>query len=129
MAVSGTIQVSGSGGQAFSGVKTYTGDSRISYSFTIDDGQSDQRRTVNIDVSELQCVVITSDQDILMEWNDAAGTQGSINLKADVPFEERVAADQYHAAKLAVDITDFYWTNTSGSNAVIKIEGIQNNTP
>ncbi len=111
------------------GEKTYTGDEQVSQSFTVADSVTDQQRTLNIDVSEMQMVYIVSDQDILMEWNDATGTQGSISLKANVAFIEKLAADQYHVALMTVDVTDLYFTNTSGSTATIKIIVIQNNTP
>ncbi len=111
------------------GEKTYTGDEQVSQSFTVADAATDQQRTLNIDVSEMQMVYIVSDQDILMEWNDGAGAQGSIALQANVPFIEKLAADQYHAALMTVDVTDMYFTNTSGSTATIKIIVIQNNTP
>ncbi len=111
------------------GEKTYTGDEQVSQSFTVADSVTDQQRTLNIDVSEMQMVHIVSDQDILMEWNDATGTQGSVSLKAGVEFKELLAADQYHVALMTVDVTDLYFTNTSGSTATIKIIVIQNNTP
>lgn len=109
--------------------KTYTGDERTTQSFTVSDSVTDQQRTLNIDVTEMQVVFIASDQDVLVEWNDNVGAQGSLALKANVPFIERVAADQYHTAKLSVDVTDLYITNASGSTANIKIGVIQNNTP
>lgn len=111
------------------GEKTYTGDEVVVQSFTVADAVTDQQRTLNIDVSEMQLAFFLSDQDVTMEWNDATGTQGSLALKAGVAFIERVAADQYHTAKLAVDVTDAYFTNASGSTANITIGVVQNNTP
>lgn len=129
MSESATLLYRATGGISASGEKQYTGDERVTQSFTVADSVTDQQRTLNIDVSEMQLVYILSDQDILMEWNDAAGAQGSIALQANVPFVEKLAADQYHTAKMAIDVTDLYFTNTSGSTANISIVVIQNNTP
>lgn len=129
MSESATLLYRATGGISASGEKQYTGDERVTQSFTVADSATDEQRTLNIDVSEMQLVFIVSDQDILMEWNDGAGAQGSIALQANVPFVEKLAADQYHAAKMAVDVTDLYFTNTSGSVANISIVVIQNNTP
>jgi hypothetical protein len=129
MSITATVTTSISGGISASGTKTYTGDERVTQSFTVADSATDEQRTLNIDVTEMQMVYIVSDQDITMEWNDTIGSQGSIALKANVAFLEVVAADQYHAAKLAVDVTDLYFTNSSGSTANISIGVIQNNTP
>lgn len=129
MSESAVFSLKAVGGLSAVGEKTHSGDERITQSFTVADSVTDQQRTLNIDVSELQAILIVSDQDILMEWNDGAGAQGSISLKANVPFIERVAADQYHTVKMGVDVTDLYFTNSSGSTANIKIVAIQNNTP
>lgn len=129
MSESATLLNRFTGGLSASGEKTYTGDERTTQSFTVADAVTDQQRTLTIDVSEMQVVFFLSDQDILVEWNDNAGAQGSIALKAGVPFVERVAADQYHTAKLAVDVTDTYWTNASGATANVQVGVIQNNTP
>lgn len=129
MSESATLLYRATGGISASGEKQYTGDERVTQSFTVADSATDEQRTLNIDVSEMQLVFIVSDQDILMEWNDAAGAQGSIALQANVPFVEKLAADQYHTAKMAIDVTDLYFTNTSGSTANISIVVIQNNTP
>ena len=129
MAESATLKFTATGGLTASGEKTYTGDERVTQSFTVADSVTDQQRTLNIDITEMQMVYIVSDQDILMEWNDGAGAQGSISLKAGVAFIELVAADQYHVALMSVDVTDLYFTNSSGSTATIQIVVIQNNTP
>lgn len=129
MAETATLFTRASGGNTGIGEKSYTGDRRINQSFSVADSASDEERTLGIDVSELQFVSIFSDQDILMEWNDGAGTQGSVALKAGVAFIERLAADQYHVALMTVDVTALFFTNTSGSAANIVINGIQNNTP
>jgi hypothetical protein len=129
MSPSAILKFTATGGLVATGEKTYTGDEEVIQSFTVADSVTDQQRTLNIDVSEMQMVYIVSDQDITMEWNDATGTQGSIALQANAPFVEKLAADQYHTAKMGVDVTDLYFTNASGSTANIKIVVIQNNTP
>jgi hypothetical protein len=129
MSQSATLKFTATGALVAIGEKTYTGDEQVAQSFSVADSATDEQRTLNIDVSEMQMIYIVSDQDILMEWNDDAGAQGSIALQANVPFIEKLAADQYHTAEMDVDVTDLYFTNASGSAANIKIIVIQNNTP
>ena len=129
MSLSSTITTTVAGGISASVVKTYTGDERTVQSFQVADSATDEQRTLNIDVTEMQMVYIVSDQDILMEWNDNVGTQGSEALIANVAFIEVLAANQYHVALMGVDVTDLYFTNTSGETANISICVIQNNTP
>ena len=129
MAQTVTVTTTISGGISAQGTKTYSGDARTTQSFSVADSATDEERTLTIDVTEMQMIYIVSDQDILMEWNDSIGSQGSISLQANVAFLELLAADQYHAAKMGVDVTALFFTNTSGSAANISIGVIQNNTP
>lgn len=128
MAVSSSRAASISGGQSFSGSKTYTGDKRISMNFQVADGLADDQHPVTVDIDQLQMFVMMSDEDVTVKWNDAAGTQGSVSLKAKVPWVELVAADQYQTTKFGVDVTDFFITNLAGGAATanIWIEIIQN---
>ncbi len=129
MSVTSTVTSAIAGGQAQSYSKSYTGDTRTSMSFSVADSVTDEQRTVAIDITELQLFYMVSDQDVTVDWNDAAGTQDTVNLKANVPWIERLAADQYQATKFAVDVTNFFITNASGATANIRIEVVQNNTP
>ncbi len=129
MSLSSTITTTISGGISASAAKTYTGDERAVQSFIVASAATDEQRTLNIDVTEMQMIYIVSDQDILMEWNDNVGTQGSIALIANVAFVEVLAANQYHVALMDVDVADLYFTNSSGEDANISICVVQNNTP
>ena len=77
-----------------------------------------------LDVSTVRSFYLNSDQDILLDTNVDApnpGVDGDvINLKANVPYQwHGPVADAYDTFLLTVDVTDFRFTNTSGSTANI----------
>ena len=80
-----------------------------------------------LDVSTVKSFYINSDQDILLDTNVDApnpGVDGDvINLKANVPYlwaaPSGVVLDAYDTFLLTVDVTDFRFTNASGSTANI----------
>ena len=128
MSNSMTIEVNAiGGGRRFTASKIYTADEVTVQEFTVADSVLHSQHTLDIDVSELEAVVIISDQTVLMEWNDDAGTQGSETLIAGVPFIERVT--QHHADLLTADVTDLRISNTSGQLATIQVMVCKNNTP
>lgn len=77
-----------------------------------------------LDVSTVKSFYLNSDQDILLDTNLDAPTPGVdgdvINLKANIPYVwHGPVADAYDTFLLGVDVTDFRFTNTSGSTANI----------
>ncbi len=80
-----------------------------------------------LDVSAVKSFYLNSDQDVLLDTNlDAPnpGVDGDvISLKANVPYQWHAPAgvvnDAYDTFLLGVDVTDFRFTNASGSTANI----------
>ena len=74
-----------------------------------------------LDVSTVKSFYINSDQDVLLDTNVDApnpGVDGDvISLLANVPYLWH--ANDYNSFLLAVDVTDFRFTNASGSTATI----------
>ena len=74
-----------------------------------------------LDVSAVKSFYINSDQDILLDTNVDApdpGVDGDvISLLANVPYVWH--ANDYNSFLLTVDVTDFRFTNASGSTANI----------
>jgi hypothetical protein len=106
----------------------YTGEGLEAVNVDVPDSTTDKQVLVNIDVSALQVLYINSTQDILIEWNDNAGSQGSINLKANKPCIWW--ADAYHSNPLgAVDVTSLYLTNASGAAATFNFLALEDVTP
>ncbi len=129
MAISANRSILVAGGQSFTKTKNYSGDVRESQTYAVADSDPDDEHSLVIDITELQMFVIVSDQDILLQFNNATTGVPEISLKANVPFIELVTADMYHVSKFTVDITTLFLTNTSGSTANILIEVVKNNTP
>lgn len=74
-----------------------------------------------LDVSTVKSFYLNSDQDILLDTNVDApnpGVDGDvISLLANIPYVWH--ATDYNSFLLVVDVTDFRFTNTSGSTANI----------
>ncbi len=74
-----------------------------------------------LDVSTVKSFYINSDQDVLLDTNVDApnpGVDGDvISLLANVPYVWH--ANDYNSFLLVVDVTDFRFTNASGSTATI----------
>ncbi len=74
-----------------------------------------------LDVSTVKSFYLNSNQDILLDTNVDApnpGVDGDvISLLANIPYVWH--ATDYNAFLLIVDVTDFRFTNTSGSTADI----------
>jgi hypothetical protein len=73
-------------------------------------------------VSRTKALSICADQDCTVKFNDTGGTQGTIALKANVPWFWFYGAPWTLASILGfagspVDITDIYLTNNSGPAA------------
>jgi hypothetical protein len=79
------------------------------------------------DVSQVKCIVIVCDQDVLLETNSGSTPGNSISLKADKPYIWD--PDSYNAFLLTVDVTGLYLTNASGAAAALKIAGLYDPTP
>ena len=80
-----------------------------------------------LDVSTVKSFYINSDQDVLLDTNVDAPNPGvdgdAISLLANVPYlwaaPGGVVNDAYDTFLLTVDVTDFRFTNASGSTANI----------
>ena len=80
-----------------------------------------------LDVSTVKSFYLNSDQDILLDTNVDAPTEGVdgdvISLLANVPYvwaaPGGVVNDAYDTFLLTVDVTDFRFTNASGSTATV----------
>lgn len=114
-------------GRNVSKIKAYTGASQLSINVSIPDSSTDMLVNFSLDVSVLQSIYITSDQDVTLETNDGGTPTDTINLKADVPYIWAIG--DYFTNKITADITALYFTNASGSAAVVDIEALTDPTP
>lgn len=99
------------GGNTLQSSKAYSEEAQASRSVPIASDASDFEIDFVCDVSEIESIYITADQDMLLEVNDGAGAGGSIALVAGIPYVWHTGS--YYTNLLAVDITALFVTNTS----------------
>ncbi len=106
----------------------FTGDGQLpSRSVDVPDSAVDQLVNMAIDVSQLQLIIINSDQDLTLETNDGTTPTDTINLLANKPYIWDVKS--YFTNLLTADVTAFYFTNSSGADAVVDVAGVEDATP
>ena len=107
--------------------ESFTGDAKQSFEFTVADSVTDQFLEIDIDVSAIKNIVITSDKAITLETNSSSAADETIVLVANRPLLWN--AGSYYTNLLATDITAMYFTNASGATATVKIEVLTDPTP
>lgn len=120
-------QQAGTGGQILSASKAYTASLLKKLDESIADSETDKQVVFTLDVSEVKAIIILSDQDLLMEVNDADGAGGSMSLLAGVAYVW--TSDSYDTFKLGTDVTGLFMTNASGSAARFQLWAIVDATP
>ena len=133
MTVSRALGINTTLGKVVNKTITITDEAVIDLSFDVADSQTDELHTIALDLSETKSVYIVSDQAITMDWNDAAGTQGTIVLVANEPviwWSTQVTDGGNTLNPLnTVDLTATYWTNASGSTANINFQAVYDASP
>lgn len=122
-----TITAAQTDGKTLSDVKEYTGSISKSLEESVADSVTDGLVAFTLDISACKFLLITSDQDVILETNDGGTPIDTINLLANVPFLWTV--DSYYVNLIGTDITALFFTNSSGSTANIKIESLEDATP
>lgn len=110
---------------------TASGEQRISESFASD--ASDQAIVVSIPADETKAVTMLATADCTLEYNDGSGTQGTIELAANLPVTWYTGAPWTMADVMgydssAVDITALYLT-ADGAAGTIEIIVLTDATP
>lgn len=112
---------------------TITDEAVLDLSFDVADSQTDELHTIALDLSATKSLYIVSDQAVTVDWNDAAGTQGTMTLLADEPvvwWSTQVTDGGNTLNPLGTtDITATYWTNASGSTANINFQAVYDASP
>lgn len=90
----------------------------VSNAVSIDDSTTDQAENVDIDVSAVKWFYAHCDQDITVETNNGTTAVHTLTLKANEPYYwNGDKNDAFAFADPNTDITVFYLTNASGTNA------------
>ncbi len=114
-------------GNEVSETQTFSSDSRTERSVSVANSETDYLVAFSLDVSGIQVIIITSDQDITMETNSGGAADETINLLANNPYIWYTGS--YYTNLLATDITALYFTNSSGETATVDILVVHDSTP
>ena len=94
---------------------------------------ADCEKNVSISVpdssTDLKSILIATDQDITVETNDGTTPDDTFTIEANNPLVWNVDCPLPNPFASAVDVTDLYITNASGSAAAIEIRTLVDATP
>ena len=123
MAITGTVTISVAGlGDVITQAVAQSATGMTVIDESIPDSTTDKLITdLTIDRSQVKALIILSDKAMTLDYNDAAGTQGSLTLTADVPILWYTGCGHAITTLLAADVTAIYATNASGATARLRI--------
>ena len=105
----------------------YSAECQIEIDVAIADSETDYEVNIALDVSQVVSFFIVSDQAITLETNDGTTPDDTLSLVADKVYDWD--SDSYDNFKLTTDVTNFYFTNASGSTANVQIRVLVDPTP
>ncbi len=94
----------------------------------VPDATVDLQVNTDIDVSALKSLHMLSDQDVIVETNNAGTPIDTISLKAGIPLIWD-SVTGYFANPLTADVVDLFITNASGAAATVTVRALQDVTP
>ncbi len=116
------------GGRTVVQQNSYSGGSQVNVADeAIADQESDKLVAFAVDVSQIKCLFMLSDEDLTVETNDGAAPDDTIALKADEPYIWH--SDSLDTCLLTQDVEKLYVTNASGAVATLNIECVYDSTP
>jgi hypothetical protein len=116
-----------SGGKTCSRETNHEGSLEKNLNETIAAEQTDFEVVYELDVSAIQAVFITCDQDVTLETNSGSAPDDTLSLKAGVPYVW--TTDDYSACLLTSDITSLFVTNAGSEAANLEIYCLVDATP
>lgn len=106
-----------------------TADAEKNVSISVPDSSTDLQVELALDVSALKSILIATDQDITVETNDGSSADDSFTILANNPLVWNTSCPLPNPFASAVDVTDLYITNASGSAAAVEIRTLVDATP
>lgn len=88
---------------------------------------ADTQVNIAIDVSEVEMLVLLSDQDVTIETNSGSEAADTLALTAGEPYIWYSGAQDSFA--LTTDVTAFFVTNAAGATARVRCWVVQDATP
>ena len=99
--------------------RSFSGDSQLAIQQDIAASTTDQEILAAIDISQAKLVMIKSTQDVTIKTNNSGTPIDTLAVKANVPMVWRNG--DYNAIFLTADVTAFYVTNATASQATVQI--------
>lgn len=107
--------------------KSITTESEIAADIPVGIGASNLVANVPLDISQIQSLLITADQDLTLKTNSSGSPDNTIALKAGIPY--LWLYNSGITLPLSADVTNWYITNASGVAATLKIRALVEATP
>jgi hypothetical protein len=118
----GVTYAIGSNNISISGTASDTDDMLYSIDSTLTSSQADKEFTMAIDVSEMKSWVMLSSTDCVVDTNDSATPDDTINLVGGVPL---VWCDGWgYTNPLTTDVTKFFVTNSEAEAATFQFAAV-----
>jgi len=92
-------------------------ESKVVVNETVADAATDYELPIAIDTASLKYLLIEADQVLTIETNDGTSPDDTLTLQAGVPIQWYEGA----TALLSADVTAFFVTNASGSDATLTV--------
>lgn len=107
-------------GRSVTSTQEETGEVGQTFEFTIVDSAVDTLIAIAFAIAKLKSIIITVTQNIALETNSATVPDDTINLKSVSAFQWGVGEERTNP--FTVDVDGFFFSNSSGFDAVVKIE-------
>ena len=98
-----------------------TADAESNVSVSVPDSSTDLQVVLALDVSALKSIIIATDNDITVETNSGSSADDTFTILANNPLVWNSDCPLPNPFASAVDVTDLYITNASGSAAAVEI--------
>lgn len=114
-------------GESIAQTVTPTADGEANRNVTITNGAVNTEVDIVIDVSAVSSLYILTDQALTLKTNSTGAPDDTITLAANKPLIWYSGCGWTNP--LTVDVTKFYFSNASGSDATVKVRVLQDTTP
>lgn len=96
---------------------TYYGNQEVALEYEIPAVQTDRQVTVEFDVANIECLLLTCDKDITIKTNSSSVPDDELTLNANVPTAWR--KDEIATCPFTADVETIYVTNAASAVATL----------
>jgi len=102
-------------------------EKEVNIDVTVNAGVVDLEVSINIDVSLVKSIYISTDQDVLLETNSGSTPDDTVSLVADIPLSWHDT--NYLTNPFGTDVVSMFFTNSGGTSANVQIRTLTDSTP